>query len=212
MSDTTQSRGLQISPKYTVAFWRGLELDPDNPKQEDWLKAVDVLRDRIHGRFITPAQTLIDVDKGNTQQTFGFAILALNCLVIETIQGFRQGVTNHTGQSRPLFRAFLSNWQPFLACLDAGMVPTTKAEEFYKQGRCALHHSGATEKMTVGISGPMMRFNDGDIAVNRTLFHTELEAEFNRYLEALSDPASVDLRKKFLLKMNPICGPSVQRK
>ncbi|SMD16308.1 hypothetical protein [Rhizobium sp. RU36D] len=206
MSDTTQSRSLQISPKYTVAFWRGLELDPDNPKQEDWVKAVDVLRDRIHGRFITPAQTLIDVDKANKPQTFGFAILALDCLVLETIQGFKEGVPNHTGHSTRLFKAFLSNWQPFLDCLNAGMVAATKAGEFYKQGRCALHHSGATDKMTVGISGPMMRFNSGEITVNRTLFHTELVAEFDRYLEALTDPASVDLRKKFLLKMNPICG------
>jgi hypothetical protein len=206
MNDTTQSRSLQISPIYTVAFWRGLDLDADNPKQEDWLKAVDVLRDRIHGRFITPAQSLIDVDKGKKQQTFGFAILALDCLVVETIQGFRQGVTNHTGQSTALFKGFLSAWQPFVDCLDAGMVAETKAEEFYKQGRCALHHSGATEKMTVGISGPMMRFDNGNITVNRTLFHTELVAEFDRYLEALQDPASVNLRKKFLLKMNPICG------
>ncbi len=206
MSDTTQSRGLYVSPKYTVTFWRGLVLDPDNPKQEDWLKAVDVLRDRIQGRFIKPAQTLIDVDKANKPQTFGFAILALDCLVLETIQGFRQGVSNHTGQSARLFKAFLSTLQPFTACLGAGMVAEAKAEEFYKQGRCALHHSGATEKMTVGISGQMMRFENAQITVNRTLFHTELVAEFDRYLAALTDPQSVDLRKKFLLKMNPICG------
>jgi hypothetical protein len=206
MSDTTQSRSLQISPKYTVAFWRSLVLEPDNPKQDDWLKAVDVLRDRIQGRFINPAQTLIDVDKASKQRTFGFAILALDCLVLETIQGFRQGVTNHTGQSTRLFKAFLSTWQPFIDCLGAGMVAETKAEEFYKQGRCALHHSGATEKMTVGISGPMMRFDNGQITVNRTLFHKELAKEFDRYLEALSDPHSVDLRKKFILKMNLICG------
>ncbi|WP_142781916.1 hypothetical protein [Agrobacterium sp. T29] len=207
MGDTTQSRrSLQISPKYTAAFWRGLELNPDNPKQEDWLKAVDVLRDRIQGRFIKPAQTLIDVDKVNKQQTYGFAILALDCLVLETIQGFREGLTNHTRQSGRLFREFLSNWQPFIDCLGAGMVATRKADEFFSQGRCALHHSGATEKMTVGVSGPIMRFDNGQITVNRTLFHTELEAEFDRYLATLADPHFVDLRKKFLLKMNTICG------
>lgn len=206
MSDTTQSLRLKISPKYTVAFWRGLELDPDDPKQEDWLKAVEVLRDRIDGRFITPAQTLIDIDKGRPQQTFGFAILALDCLVLETIQGFRQGVTNHQGQSGRLFEAFLSAWQPFIDCLDAGMDAGATAEQFYKQGRCALHHSGATDKMTVGISGPMMKFENGQTTVNRTQFHNELVAEFNRYLATLSDPQSVDFRKKFLTKMNAICG------
>jgi hypothetical protein len=206
MRNATQGRSLQISPKYTVDFWRGLELDADNPKQEEWLKAVDVLRDRIQGRFIKPAQTLIDVDKASKQHTFGFAILALDCLVIETIQGFREGVPNHQGHSTRLFKTFLSAWPPFVACLDEGMVAVDKAEEFYKQGRCALHHSGATERMTVRISGPMIKFDNGDLTVNRTLFHTELVAEFDRYLAALANPASVDLRKKFLSKMNPICG------
>ncbi|MGV2052840.1 hypothetical protein ACQZ48_22450 [Agrobacterium sp. 22-209-1] len=60
--------------------------------------------------------------------------------------------------------------------------------------------------MTVRISGPLMKFDNGDIAVNRTRFHEELVAEFEPYLEALRDPASIDLEKKFLLKMNPICG------
>ncbi|TBF89196.1 hypothetical protein [Rhizobium leguminosarum] len=205
MGDTT-SRSLQISPKYTVEFWRDLDLDPENPKQDRWLKAIDVLRDRIGERFIKPAQTLIDVDKDSKPHTFGFAILALDCLVLETIQGFRQGVINHQRQSGRLFVAFLSNWQPFIDCLDNSMVATTKAGEFYSQGRCALHHSGATDKMTVGISGPMMRFENGQINVNRTVFHTELEAEFRRYLAVLGDPNSVDQRKKFLLKMNAVCG------
>ncbi|WP_173995776.1 hypothetical protein [Agrobacterium tumefaciens] len=204
MSDTTKSRSLQISPKYTVADWQALVLDPDNPKQEDWLKAVDVLRDRIEGRFIKPAQTLIDND--TKPPTFGFAVLAMDCLVLETIEGFRQGIIDHTGQSTRLFKDFLSNWQPFIGCLGAGMVAATTAKAFYKQGRCALHHSGATDKMKVGITGPMMAFDNGQISINRTKFHTELIAEFYSYLAVLSDPASIDPRKKFLLKMNPICG------
>jgi hypothetical protein len=204
MSDTTKSRSLQISPKYTVADWRGLVLNADNPKQEDWLKAVDVLRDRIEGRFIKPAQTLIDND--TKPPTFGFAVLALDCLVLETIQGFRKGLPNHKRQSQALFVEFLANWQPFIACLGAGMVAKDTAAEFYIQGRCALHHSGATDKITVGVSGPMMRFDNGQIILNRNLFHSELQAEFNRYLAVLSDPASIEPRKKFRLKMNPICG------
>ncbi|TBG52582.1 hypothetical protein [Rhizobium leguminosarum] len=206
MSDTTASRSLYISPKYTVDFWRDLVLDPENPTQDDWIKAIDVLRDRIEGRFIKPAQTLINVDKKRKPQTFGFAILALDCLVLETIEGFRQGVIDHKGRSGGLFASFLSNWQPFKDCVGEGVDAASKASEFYIQGRCALHHSGTTDKMTVGISGPMMRFENGQIFVNRTVFHSELEAEFKRYLAVLADPASVDQRKKFLLKMNPICG------
>lgn len=206
MSDTTKSRSLQISPKYTVDFWRGLVLSPENPQHDDWQKAVDVLRDRITGRFITPAQMLIDLDKDSRPPTFGFAILALDCLVLETIQGFRDGLPDHKRQSKRLFRDFLSGWKPFLDCLDDGMVAATKAEKFFDQGRCALHHSGATEKVRVGISGPMMSFAGDEITLNRTAFHTELVAEFEQYLAVLSNPESMEPRKKFLQKMNPICG------
>lgn len=209
MSYTTQSRSLRISPNYKVEDWSRLSLDADNPKQEDWLKAVNILRDRIEGRFIIPAQTLIDVDKACDQHTFGFAILALDCLVLETIQGFIKGLPDHRGQSRALFVEFLTNWQPFITSLGAGMIATEKAAEFYSQCRCALHHSGATDKVTVGISGPMIQFDNGQIRVNRTKFHKELKAEFNRYLDVLIDPLSIDPRKKFLLKMNPICGISL---
>ncbi|NTA19908.1 hypothetical protein [Agrobacterium tumefaciens] len=206
MGDTTQGRSLYISPSYTADFWRGLDLNPEDPKQEDWLNAVDVLRDRIDGRFIKPAQTLIETDKGNKQQSFGFAILALDCLVLETIQGFRDGLPDHNGQSKRLFIDFLSGWRPFVDCLGEGMLATAKAESFYKQGRCALHHSGATDKLRVRIGGPMMSFEGDEITVNRTAFHTELVAELGRYLIALSDPQAVVLRRNFQRKMNTICG------
>ncbi|WP_210421759.1 hypothetical protein, partial [Rhizobium sp. L43] len=52
----------------------------------------------------------------------------------------------YTRQSGRLFREFLSNWQPFINCLGAGMVATKKADEFYSQGRCALHHSGRPKR------------------------------------------------------------------
>lgn len=207
MGDTTEGRSLQISPKYTVDFWRGLDLNPDAPKQADWEKAIDVLRDRIEGRFLKPAQTLIDAEKDNKRPTFGFAILALDCLVLETIQAFRDGVTDHMGRSGALFVAFLATWQPFVSCLGGSTDAAKKASEFYKQGRCALHHSGSTDKLTVGISGPMMRFEDDRrIAVNRTVFHTELEAEFQRYLGVLRNPEAIVPRRNFVAKMNPICG------
>lgn len=206
MGDTSQSRSLQISPKYTVEDWRVLDLNADNPNQDEWLKAIDILRDRITGRFLKPAQKLIDVDKDGKPPTFGFAILALDCLVLETIQGFRDGLADHNGHSRRLFMEFLSAWPPFLKCLDEGMDANEKANAFYKQGRCALHHSGATENITVRITGPLMTFTGEKISVNRTVFHKELAVEFERYLAALADPQAIELRKKFLMKMNPICG------
>ncbi|NTG29979.1 hypothetical protein G6L08_22790 [Agrobacterium rhizogenes] len=203
----TETRSLWISPKYSVDDWHGLELDSNNPKQDQWVNAVMILQDRIEGRFLKPAQALIDAEKDESQPTFGFAILALDFLVLETIQGFKEGKGKHTGDSTRLFKAFLTGWKAFTDRIPTNMELNKKAGEFFDQGRCALHHSGTTDKMTVGISGDMVTFHeDSRIDVNRTRFHQELVEEFEQYLAALKDPDSINLRKNFQAKMNAICG------
>ena len=52
----------------------------------DWRTAVRVLKDRLNARFFDAAEAI-------DQQDFaGFAVLALDCLLIETLQQFKEGV------------------------------------------------------------------------------------------------------------------------
>ncbi|PLU21097.1 hypothetical protein BMJ20_33535 [Sinorhizobium medicae] len=180
----------------------------DNPTEANWLKAADILKDRIEGRFLKPAQALIDAGEDDASTRFGFAILALDFLVIETVQGFREGLTNHDKNSTRLFKNFLLQWDQFQASV-AGRgdkEKEDKALELYIQGRCALHHSGTTDKLIVGRRGDMLKFNgDGTIQVNRTEFHKLLTHEFNRYMAGLRNPTSVDLRANLKNKMDAIC-------
>jgi hypothetical protein len=44
----------------------------------------------------------------------------------------------------------------------------------------------------------------GYYAVNRTEFYRALKSEFEKYLQELRLPASKDLRKRFVKKMNDI--------
>ncbi|WP_333900052.1 hypothetical protein [Agrobacterium pusense] len=84
---------IYISPKYKIERWKALNLDTENPNENDWNTAVDVLDDRITERFLKPAKCLIDAQPQGAEQTYGFAILALNFIVIETVQGFRKGLS-----------------------------------------------------------------------------------------------------------------------
>lgn len=174
---------INISPKYTVARWKALNLELDSPNENDWNTAVDILDDRITERFLKPARYLINAPLEGSQPTFGFAILALDFLVMETIQGFRDGILDHQRHSARLFTTFCENWGDLTQLVQSSLTVQDAGLLLYRQGRCALHHSGTTDRLTVGVTGVMITFNeDQTIRINRTEFHEQLVEEFKRYL------------------------------
>jgi hypothetical protein len=73
---------MYISPRYSVSNWKMLNLSTPS----DWQTAVRVLEDRLNARFVDAAEAI-------DQQDFaGFAVLALVCLLIETLQQVKEGV------------------------------------------------------------------------------------------------------------------------
>ena len=199
---------LEIAPGYTVACWKTLVLNPDAPNCADWQKAIDIFDARIRCRFFDPVDELIKFDQSRSRQTFGFAILAIDFLVIETLQGFREGETDHIRKSERLFTNFLKQWAAFTACLHKNCNPDGYAKRIYTAYRCALYHSGATDgAFRVGISGQMVDFQaDHEVKINRTCFHQNLKREFDGYLVDLSKTDNRELRCNFKKKMDAICG------
>lgn len=130
----------EIAPGYTVEAWKKLILDEAPHNTEDWNTAVKILETRIRSRFLTPAQFLIDSDSDKGRRTNGFAILAIDFLVIETIQGFRTGQISHRAQSKKLFQAFLAGWEAFTACVPEGMDANALAAMFMNRAavRCTI--------------------------------------------------------------------------
>lgn len=197
----------EIAPGHRVRGWKSLSLDETDPAAADWSKAISILDARIRRRFIEPAQLLIDSENGKGRGTNGFAILAIDFLLIETIQGFRKGLTDHTGQSGKLFAAFLVDWPAFAACVPPTKKAADLAKSVYTQGRCALYHAGTTDRIVVKKSGKMLVFHDDKrIEINRSLLHQELTNAFDEYLVALKRPEHVELRTNFRNKMNHICS------
>ncbi len=213
MGSSTLPDNFEIAPGHRVRGWKSLILDENEGKSADWAKAIAILDARIRRRFIDPAQLLIDAENGTGRGTNGFAVLAIDFLLIETIQGFREGLTNHDRQSKALFKAFLTQWPVFTACVPSGEDSGDVAVRVFEQGRCALHHTGSTDRIIVrksdtgGKGGKVFVFHDdGRITINRTLLHEELTKAFDGYLAELSDPANIGLRKKFKDKMDHICS------
>ena len=177
-----------------------------NPATPDWAAALGAFRGRITERFFEPADELVRLDEDKPRGTFGFAILAIDFLVLETLQGFREGEGDHHGKSKQLFVNFLSSWKAFTDLHGAVDVPG-RAEQLYKSGRCALHHSGSTDKIWVARRGPMVTFDNNDeVTLNRTAFHQNLKAAVEAYLTELVEIPNEQLRSNFVAKMKHITG------
>jgi hypothetical protein len=63
---------MYISPRYSVSDWKTLNLTI----QSDWRTAVRILKDRLNARFFDAVEVI------NQQDFAGFAVLALDCLLI----------------------------------------------------------------------------------------------------------------------------------
>jgi len=194
---------MEIAPGYTVRDWTCLELQCIS--SEDWSQAIRIFESRICRRFLDPVDLLIAHEMDKPRGTFGFAIMAVDCLVIETIQRFIEGRTQ-SGENGRLFRAFLS--ERLSSWFDDGVSNDSKADRFYRNCRCALHHSGQTDAdLRLCRTGPLIRFDsDLGIIVNRTGFHEAIKCEFTRYLGDLSDGTDSRLRENFRRVMNALCG------
>lgn len=128
--------------------------------------------------------------------------------MIETLQGFRDGIVKHNGRSGELFKKFLLNWDVFKGCVPQGGDAEDLARTVYGDCRCALLHSGSTgDGLTVGVSGEAFAFNGkSELNINRTRLHEGLKREFDSYLVQLLAADRKTLRANFRKKMDAIAG------
>jgi hypothetical protein len=189
---------LCISPNYTSEDWAQL----DETKAEDWPKAVAILRDRLHGRFIHFA------DKCLKDEYSGFVVLSIDCLLAETIQQFIEGKQHSKNESGMLFRRFLErpHFQPYFT--------ETVRSDFYADIRCGLLHQAEAKNRWLVRSNQAELLKtvgaDGYI-IDVKQFHSAVKKTFKEYLTLLTQPENVDLRAKLWTKMNYICNTRTAR-
>jgi len=189
---------MRISPRYTDDDWRKLS----SSTEDEWQKAIDIFEDRVRGRFLEP---IFRIEKYNYA---GFAVLALDCLLIETLQQFREGVPRTPSrQSETFFVRFLTE-------TSFGSYFTKEmAEKFYTQIRCGILHQAETKKSSRVVlkeDVPLVKYIDDrkGLVINRKLFHQQLVREFEDYVARLREPSNQELRRSFRKKMNYICRVS----
>lgn len=189
---------MQIAPNFDTERWKTLSLD--DPTSADWNVAISAFESRIRERYLAPADFLVAAEKETraTERRFGFAVLALDCLLVETLGAFLEGLEETTNRSKEIFCKFLTSRRQFNVAFSQAL-----AEKFYKEFRCGVLHQaevGGTSK--VWSVGPLVQIDGESIIVNRNEFHARLSAEFTEYLGELRDQSNGQLRSHFRKKMN----------
>ncbi len=195
----------KISPKYHASSYLALNLEVD--KNDNWGEATKIFNDRIQGRFVAPVDTIVNHTSYNISEFSGFAILAIDCLIIETLNQFYKGTDETTGKNWKAFRDFFQRSEHF-----KNEFPLSKlCEIFYSHFRCGLLHQAQTkkqskiryaEKRMIQLVDPA-NINKG-LIVDRKLFHDAIKLEIKDYVKKLENPTTSGdrtLRHNFIKKM-----------
>lgn len=195
----------EIASNFTVADYEAVRatLDPSKPQTPAWSAIVAVFRRRLEERFLSSMSQLLSTGPFSpTPSVPGFAILALDCLLIDTIQSFREGRIA-TGEISPArsFKAFLQS--PRFKDFNSD-----DRNEFFHYVRNGLLHNGETRgdwKVRADQPRMLTKAASGTRTINRTLFHHAIVAEFEDYCDALTN-GPPDVRERFLRRMDAISG------
>jgi len=160
---------VRLSPRFTVNDWKKLSF----ATEEDWQKAIEIVDDRIHGRFIRWVDGLID------SEFAGFASTALDCLLLETYYGFRAGAS--TRDTQKVYRTVLTA-PPF--CFSDAL-----AKAFYENVRNGIIHDTETRKGWIirmeAQSQTVVCDGAGSHILNRTMFHDTLKKGIEGWITQL---------------------------
>ena len=186
---------IYISPQYHKDDYLRLNLSLSS-SQEVWSTAVDILRDRIYGRFFNQIDVLSADINAN-----GFTIMALNCLLIETLFQFRDGKEETPRPNSRTYPAFLT--QAFPSVFENRQI----AESFYSNIRCGILHSAQTknESRLSDRTDCVVTYDGDTLVVSVKGMSSLLATYFEDYLQKLLNKDEIKLRSNFIAKMSFVC-------
>jgi hypothetical protein len=186
---------INISPNYNKDSYLNLNLSLQS-SQSDWNTAVAILKDRIEGRYFNQIALLSNDINAN-----GFTIMALNCLLIETLFQFRDGKEETPRPNSKTYPAFL------LQEFSSAFKDRQTAESFYSNIRCGILHSAQTknESRLSDREDVVVILEEETLVVSVKGISSMLKAYFEHYLQKLSNPNEVTLRNNFINKMKFVC-------
>jgi hypothetical protein len=175
------SGSTKLSSSMTVAHYRALE------QVEDCEELGHFIVERFEERYFKPIE--------DSASKHGFTILAVCCLVIETLESFYQGLADTKKSSARMFRDFFRR--------DTSLRVFDSLDDwFFLNIRCGILHQGETRGgWRILRSGPLL--DRKAKTINATRFLRELR----KAVMAYSAQLKIDDKSwsNFRRKMNAIC-------
>lgn len=214
---------MELCRGFSVTKWKKLRaLLPD--AEEGWREAISVFERRMRERFFRCIDLLLAAEEKKRTEAIvpGFAIMALACLIAETLQSFYDGgihpvevksactyLTTGKCAKEPstarTLKEFLKNSPHF----NKDFKNSEIRGDFSHDVRNALLHEAETRKgwliEKTCPTNQIVNGKHGSYVLNRTKFCRALLAEFEDYLAKLRDPANRSARENFLAKMDSLC-------
>ncbi len=194
---------MKISPKYSKSDWKNLNLEDNNTK--DWVKAIEIFDDRINGRFLEQIKILEENPNKKIREFSGFTTMAIDCLLIETLQQFNDGKPETPPRkAKDYFYNFFKQSKE----LNTFFTDKTKSDIFYNQIRCGILHQAQTKNKSIIRTGknlPVLSWvnpsnNEEGLVINRKKFHKIIKDIYKKYLKELKNNKKI--RENFKKKMN----------
>ena len=189
---------MKVAANFEATDWAGLRARLTSGAADAWKEAVSLLRARICGRYLDQARQLL----GRSHS--GFAILAIDCAVVEALEQFRRGEKETPRRKgKEFFRDFLTQTR------FGKHFSVAAAELFYETIRCGILHQAETKADSLVKKKTSAQFvvqqspTGKGLIINAIRFHAELEAALDDYAEALLE-GHAQLRANFIAKMNYI--------
>jgi len=175
-------------------------LHPNGGNEAEWLKAIDIIEDRIKGRFVRWIDSLV------AKRFSGFVVVALDCLLIETLVGFMTGKPSKGPDALLTGQLGSGEFQ----------FTTEQAQKFRESVRNGVIHDAETRGGWIirpgEPDGRILTPNGGSITLNRNAFHSALTRELEAWLAKLRSGDN-RLRKNMTERMEQIIkihGEAVQ--
>ena len=190
---------MYIAPGVTNEEYNQLKLE--NNQNNNWDRAVEIFKIRITSRYLEPVDLLIkkDYDRIPIDRRYGFTILAIDCLLIETLQSFREGLTDTKSKSKDMFVNFLTQRKNF-----KDYFKKDDAKRFYCDFRCGILHQAEIigESLLWSVGNVIGKKCNGTPYLNRTKIHELIKKEVDLYCEELRNNSILHIRKNFQTKMD----------
>ncbi len=184
--------------------WRIAQVRACLANQKSSFDLIDFIRARYSERFFGPIHLL--TESKATEHRHGFAVMALCCLLVETIESYREGIpSTNRGELRRIedavkqgdlsvpaeYSVRQDEWpknaeQPFVDFFGFArdFFGELDGSEFYKFIRNGLLHQAQTKNRWLLVRTGQL-WDKNAHRVNRDLFARKLEECFNSYLTQL---------------------------